>query len=302
MELRDLEYFRVAVSHGHIGRAARTLQLTQPALSKSIARLETAVGAKLLERTPRGVALTQVGRAMLARAAHIHSAVDGALREARDLSAGAAGHLRLGTGPTAGEHLLPLVCAQLLRDSPGLSIQVVVGLSDVLLAALERGELDLIFGSFPEPRVAGMNYEALGDDELTVFAGRRHPLARARRLELRQLTGVRWALPNATVTSRRTLQYLLQTHHLPAPDVALESNSTQVLLAAVAASNMVGYLPKAAVQGSGVMRQLALVDVEALRVERSLGVISRPGAYLPPVAARLMAALRQAAQIGRAHV
>ena len=78
--------------------------------------------------------------------------------------------------------------------------------------------------------------------------------------------------------------------------MALESNSTQVLLAAVAASNMVGYLPKAAVQGSGVMRQLALVDVEALRVERSLGVISRPGAYLPPVAARLMAAVRQAAR------
>jgi len=295
MELRDLEYFRVVAQHGHIGRAADELRLTQPALSKSVARLEAAVGARLLERTPRGVVLTQVGIALIARATHIHSAVDGALREARDLSSGVSGHLRIGTGPTAGEHLLPSVCAELLRGSPRLFIQVVVGLSDVLLAALERGELDLVFGSFPEPRIAGMTYESLGDDVLTVFTRKRHALARARRIDLPRLAGVRWALPNASVTSRRTLQHVLHAGRLPAPDVALESNSTQVLLAAVARSDMVGYLPTGAVRASGAMPELALLEVAPLRIERSLGVISRPGAYLPPVAARLMNALRRVA-------
>ncbi|MPZ46401.1 MAG: LysR family transcriptional regulator [Betaproteobacteria bacterium] len=295
MELRDLEYFRVVARHGHIGRAAETLKLTQPALSKSVARLEASVGARLLERTPRGVVLTQVGIALIARATHIHTAVDGALREAKDLSSGASGQLRIGTGPTAGEHILPAVCAELLRGSPRLFIQVVVGLSDVLLAALERGELDLVFGSFPEPRIAGMTYESLGEDVLTVFTRKRHALARARQIDLSQLAGVRWALPNASVTSRRTLQHAFQTSRLPAPDVALESNSTQVLLAAVARSDMVGYLPTGAVRASGAMRELALLDVAPLRIERSLGVISRPGAYLPPVAARLMNALRRVA-------
>ncbi|MGH8667471.1 MAG: LysR family transcriptional regulator [Burkholderiales bacterium] len=295
MELRDLEYFRVVARHGHIGRAAEKLGLTQPALSKSVARLEAAVGARLLERTPRGVVLTQVGIALIARATHIHTAVDGALREAKDLSSGASGQLRIGTGPTAGGHILPAVCAELLRGSPRLFIQVVVGLSDVLLAALERGELDLVFGSFPEPRIAGMTYESLGEDVLTVFTRKRHALARARQIDLSQLAGVRWALPNASVTSRRTLQHVFQTNRLPAPDVALESNSTQVLLAAVARSDMVGYLPTGAVRASGAMRELALLEVAPLRIERSLGVISRPGAYLPPVAARLMQALRRVA-------
>jgi DNA-binding transcriptional LysR family regulator len=295
MELRDLEYFRVVAQHGHIGRAAEKLGLTQPALSKSVARLESAVGARLLERTARGVVLTQVGVALIARATHIHTAVDGALREARDLGSGVSGLLRIGTGPTAGEHLLPSVCAELLRGSPGLFIQVVVGLSDVLLAALERGELDIVFGSFPEPRIAGMAYESLGEDVLTVFTRKRHALARTRQLELSQLAGVRWALPNASVTSRRTLQQVLQARRMPAPDVALESNSTQVLLAAVARSDLVGYLPTGAVRASGAMRELALLDVPPLHIERSLGVISRPGAYLPPVTARLMNALRRVA-------
>jgi DNA-binding transcriptional LysR family regulator len=295
MEFRDLEYFRVVAQHSHIGRAANQLKLTQPALSKSVARLEAAVGARLFERTPRGVVLTRVGAALIARAINIHSVVDGALREAKDMSSGVSGQLRIGTGPSAGEHLLPSVCTDLLRGSPALFIQVVVGLSDVLISALERGELDLVFGSFPEPRIAGMTYESLGEDVLTVFTRKRHALARVRQIDLPQLAGVRWALPNASVTSRRTLQRVLQACRMPTPDVALESNSTQVLLAAVARSDMVGYLPKSVVRASGVMRELVLLDVAPLRIERSLGVISRPGAYLPPVAARLMNALRRVA-------
>ena len=295
MELRDLEYFRVVAQHGHLGRAAEKLKLTQPALSKSVARLEAAVGARLLERTPRGVIPTQVGAALVTRAAQIHSAVDGALREASDLGAGTAGRLRIGTGPTAGEHLLPSVCAELLKGSPRVFIQVVVGLSDVLLAALERGELDLVFGSFPEPRVAGMTYEALGEDVLTVFTRKRHALTRADSIDLPRLSAARWALPNASVTSRRTLERVMQAAGLPSPDVALESNSTQVLLSAVARSDLVGYLPSGAVRSSGAMRDLSLLDVAPLQIERSLGVISRPGAYLPPVATRLMKVLRQVA-------
>ena len=295
MEIRDLEYFRVVAQHGHFGRAANKLGLTQPALSKSVARLEAAVGARLLERTPRGVVLTQVGAALIARATHIHSVIDGALREAKDLSSGVSGHLRIGTVPTAGEHLLPSVCVELLRGSPRLFIQVVVGHSDVLLAALGRGELDLVYGSFPEPRVAGMTYESLGKDVMTVFVRKRHALARGRQIDLTQLADVHWALPNASVTSRQTLQRVLHARRMPAPEVALESNSTQVLLAAVARSDLVGYLPTGVVRASGVTRELALLDVAPLRIERSLGVISRPGAYLPPVAARLMNALRRVA-------
>lgn len=296
MELRDLEYFRVVAEHGHIGRAAEELGLTQPALSKSVARLERSVGAPLLERTPRGVVLTHVGAALSARAIHIRSAVDGALREAKDLSSGASGLLRIGTGPTAGEHILPSVCAELLRDSPGLYVQIVVGLSDVLLAALERGELDLVFGSFPEPRIAGMTYEPLGEDVLTVFTRKRHVLARSSHAKLSQLAGVRWALPNASVTSRRTLQNILLANRMPAPDVALESSSTQALIAAVARSDMVGYLPAGALRASGAMRELALIHVPPLHVKRSLGVISRPGSYLPPVSTRLTNALRRMAR------
>ena len=67
MELRDIEYFAVIAEHGHLGRAADVLGLSQPALSKSLRRLEQALQVKLVKRTPKGVELTAEGTVLLLR-------------------------------------------------------------------------------------------------------------------------------------------------------------------------------------------------------------------------------------------
>ena len=67
MDFRDLEYFAVLADHGHMGRAAEALGLSQPALSLSLRRLERSVNAKLVKRTPKGVELTDVGSALISR-------------------------------------------------------------------------------------------------------------------------------------------------------------------------------------------------------------------------------------------
>ena len=71
MELRDLEYFSVVAEHGNVRRAAEALDLSPPALSKSLRRLEKAVGAKLVKRVPKGIELTAVGSAMVDQARRI---------------------------------------------------------------------------------------------------------------------------------------------------------------------------------------------------------------------------------------
>ena len=67
MELRDIEYFAVIAEHGHLGRAADVLGLSQPALSKSLRRLEQALQVKLVKRTPKGVELSAEGSVLLLR-------------------------------------------------------------------------------------------------------------------------------------------------------------------------------------------------------------------------------------------
>ena len=88
MELRDLEYFAAIAEYGHLGRAAEALGLSQPALSKCLRRLEKAVDAKLVMRTPKGVALTSVGAALRTHAKRLSLSLTDVVHEAADLSQG----------------------------------------------------------------------------------------------------------------------------------------------------------------------------------------------------------------------
>ena len=99
MNERDLEYFAVVAEHGHLGRAAERLGLSQPALSTSLRRLEKSGQAKLVKRTPKGVVLTVIGSALLLHLRPLRLARENVAREMADLSKGRAGVLRLAVHP-----------------------------------------------------------------------------------------------------------------------------------------------------------------------------------------------------------
>src|SRR6478609_8832206 len=98
MELRDIEYFAVIAEHGHLGRAADTLGLSQPALSKSLRRLERALQVKLVRRIPKGVELTTEGSVLFLRVRELRLSLQSVVREIADVSQGRVGHLRVGAG------------------------------------------------------------------------------------------------------------------------------------------------------------------------------------------------------------
>ena len=114
MDLRDLAYFEVIAETGHLGRAADRLGRTQPALTKCLQRLEAAIGAELFARAGRGIALTKVGEVLLGYARQMRSTMDTSLRDVKAFASGEAGHVRIGTGPTMAEYLLPQVCSNLI--------------------------------------------------------------------------------------------------------------------------------------------------------------------------------------------
>src|SRR4051812_43257893 len=124
IHLRDLKYFEVVADMGHLGQAAERLGRTQPALTKAVQRLEQAFGSALFERKGRGIQLTPVGEVLLARARLLRSATDEALREIADFAKGNAGHVRIGSGPIAADHVLPEVCSLLLAEAPETTIDI----------------------------------------------------------------------------------------------------------------------------------------------------------------------------------
>src|SRR5262249_49090340 len=136
MELRDIEYFAVIAEHGHLGRAAGALGLSQPALSKSLRRLERALQGKLVKKTPKGVGLTPEGAVLFARARELKLSLQSVAREVAEVGQGRAGQLRVGVGLPRPEELITAAFTEMLNDAPKANLIVTVSDNDVMVPAL----------------------------------------------------------------------------------------------------------------------------------------------------------------------
>ena len=143
MELRDIGYFEEIAEQRNLGRAAERLGLSQPALSKSLRRLEDALQVKLFDRNSKGLELTAEGSLLLARARDLRLSLRNVAREVSEVSEGRAGHLRIGVGPTIPTRLISSALARLFIDAPRIAARVTISDADEIVPALRKGELDL---------------------------------------------------------------------------------------------------------------------------------------------------------------
>src|SRR5262245_54967586 len=222
MELRDIEYFAVVAQHGNVRRVSEVLELSPPALSKSLRRLEASLGAKLVSRTSKGVELTPVGKALAAKVRQIRLTLDDVAREAADLGQGRAGHLRIGASPVHAEEL-PDAYITLLKESPNVTLAITVSDNDVMIPALQSGELDLVSNYLADAPYAGCIKERLYQDEPIVFASAMHPLTMKKSVTLAQIALERWALSTVHMMPWHWFYRAFQDHGLSPPRVAVET-------------------------------------------------------------------------------
>lgn len=149
MNLRDLRYLVALAEHKHFGRAADASFVSQPTLSTQIRKLEDELDVALVERTPRKILLTEVGREIAARARHVLDEVDQIRSIARRTKDPESGTLRLGLFPTLGPYLLPHVVPGLRARFPRLELLLIEEKSEILLQRLREGRLDATLLALP---------------------------------------------------------------------------------------------------------------------------------------------------------
>lgn len=185
-ELRHLVYFRELARQLHFRRAAETLAVAQPALSRALAQLEAALGVDLLNRTRRGAELTPAGRLLLERVEPLLRNVDAMRAELRELGQGAVGHLRIAFTGLAMATVLPGILREFHRRHPGIRLELNESPTSVQLAALQAGELGCGF-FHPDSPTPGLKTHLLLRERNGVLLPASHPLAAAPRLRLRDL-------------------------------------------------------------------------------------------------------------------
>ncbi len=186
MELRHLRYFVAVAEELNFTHAAAKLRLAQPALSRQIRALEEELQTSLFERTHSGVLLTHAGRTFLPRARAILSAADDAANEARTASGVISGRVTIGY-PT-GLHLnyLAPVIASFRKAHPRVELDFFHGLPPEQLKALAEATIDIGFVTFPV-RLDGFGHRVIWRVPFEVVLPMRHPLAKRRSFELRDL-------------------------------------------------------------------------------------------------------------------
>jgi DNA-binding transcriptional LysR family regulator len=287
LDLRDLRYFEAIADAGHMGRAARALHRSQPALTGAIRRLEGKLGTLLFERAGRGIRLTAAGEALHARARTLRIAAREAEREVADIGRGHAGLVRIGMVPTAAQYLLRPLCDLVLHDAPGLAFKTVIANNDVLRAALRAGDVDLTVNltSAGDDEVAS---HVLFSDECVVVASRAHPLFR-KRVAMRELLRYGWLMGSPTLATREWLDQAFRNRGLPVPTVRIETNQVLLLRTVIEETDLLSFVSRRHLTPRGGLREVALRET-TMRREFALGY--RKASYLSPAALRVIEALK----------
>ncbi|MEP7063704.1 MAG: LysR family transcriptional regulator [Betaproteobacteria bacterium] len=229
---RTLHQFVVVAQERSLTAAAQKLAVTQPALTKSIQRLEDDLGVRLLERLPRGVTLTGYGRALLPHAQRIDADCRLADLEMLAYGGGHTGQLKLGTGLMFGATLVPSAIAVVHARYPGITFQIDSAATDVNYPRLLAGELDMLFGVLPplEALPEHLTYRVITEIGLRVIAGAQHPLLARRRVQARELAQYPWAVMQHDRDLVTSLTATLRREGATAVHIAVEATSLSSLV------------------------------------------------------------------------
>lgn len=292
LDARRLALLREVVRHGSFSRAASALYLTQPAISRQIAKLEDEAGVRLLERGARGLRLTDAGRVAFERAEAIAGHLAAAEAELEAIATLTAGRLRLSAFPTAASTLVLEAIGVFRRRHPKVELSFVESGTNAGLRRLRGGEVDLALAFRERGRPVphewdGLQTEHLLVDPLHVALPASHPLASRDRVLLRDLAGEGWVQPVNAGTTGITYQACLAAGFEPRI-VALSDHApiTQGLVA-----RGVGVALVSSLTIPHARKDVAIRPLKPRGPERDVFAVSLPGELRPPAIAAMTAIL-----------
>lgn len=279
-----VQAFVAIAEQGNFRRAADTLHITQTALTRRLQNLESFLGVKMVERTTRSVALTQIGREFLPQCRRLLGDLAAALAEIRETGKTLRGDVSIACVPTAGVQYLPRIIRRYSARHPQNRIRILDHASNGVAAAVLRREAE--FGiNIAEPHHAELVSEPLLQDRFVLICRDDHPLAGRKTLRWRQL-GAHPLIFAGTDSVNRPLLDLALGRAVPALPAFYEVQRSSTAVGLVASGVAAAVVPSLAIQPGTypTIRTVALTDPV---VSRTVVLITRRNAQLSPAAQAL---------------
>lgn len=268
LKFNQLMIFELVLESGSFVRAANTMGLTQPAITKAIYDLESFFGAPLFDRSNRGVTPTEFGVMLGRRVKSLIAETRYMTEEVNAYRSGAAGHVIVGTLISAAAKLLPRALVKLRQATPGVQITVREGTTAHLFPALATGDLDIVVGRLPEQELPlahafPLVHEVLFDESFCAVVGTGNPLVARSGLQLAELMQCDWIFPLQESPSYNAVEKLFRGAGLGLPVGHVKSLSMLTNIGMLIETNMIALMPRAAAiqfVDSGLLQILDLPD------------------------------------------
>ncbi|KPW65191.1 Regulatory protein, LysR substrate-binding protein [Pseudomonas savastanoi pv. nerii] len=289
-DLNDLQAFRAVVENGSFRKAAETVQITQPALSRRIEKLESALNVKLFERTTRRVSLTTVGRAFLPQVERILDDLDIALMTIDGVGSTRMGSVTIACVPSAAYYFMPQVISEFHKLFPKIRIRVMDASANEVNSAVALGEAD--FGvSFSGNLAPEVDFELLLQERYVMACRRDHPLATCASVSWEEMYRHDYIALDITSGNRLVLDQALALSR-PNKESICETRHVTTMIGLVEAGLGVAAVPSIAMPMTA-HPFLVSVPLVAPEVVRNVGLIKRRGRTLTPAALELERLVRK---------
>lgn len=292
MTFEQLRVFVAVAERLHVTRAAAALQLTQSAVSASLAALETQHGVKLFDRVGRRIELTEAGATFLPEARALLARLETAELLLEDLARETRGRLRIHASQTVASYWLPPRLVALHEAHPGIELQLTVGNTAQVAEAVVQGAADL---GFVEGEVSHdqLQQRVVARDELVLVVASGHPWAARSAVPPSDYPRQTWILREPGSGTRSVFEAHLGRAGLTLAELAvgLELPSNEAVLAAVAAGDGVSVLSRRAVESAAAAGWVRALPIEG--AERPFAVLTHPARHRTRALAAMLTLLSE---------
>jgi DNA-binding transcriptional LysR family regulator len=275
MDLRHLRNMLSVMEEGSLGKAAEKLHISQPALTKSIQRLEEQLGVKLFERKARGMESTSYAESLRAYAQSACVGMTQAVKEINALKNGTEGVITVAGPPMIASDLLPDVVVRLAAERPNLQLRI-VSQNQELFTSLLAGEFTLVVAMlYNEMPKIGLTKRWLFDDRLVLVMRPGHPASKLKKIKPQDLLGYKWAFSDNDTWHRRRLELYFEQFGLGMPRASVESREPAILKSIIMKSDHVGVLAKIGVEREIAEGTLTAIEIDSPFMMRPIGIVRR---------------------------
>ena len=271
-----LLYLAAIGEHGSFVRAARSLHISQPALSLSVQRIEELAGTELVERGRKGAQLTPAGEVLARRGLEIQGALSSAAEEISLFKQGISGKLRIGGATLSTNIMIPEIIKQILHVSSDVVINVIEGVDEELLDMLSRNELDVVLSApGQKANLTNIDSQPLFCAKTVLVVRTGHPLQSRAEVSLAELNNELWAIPPEGGAFRKQLEALFTANEIPFPNRIIEAASLPILTRIVRSSDAITLAAAQVIRDDMSHGQLSYINVKEAVALREFAIHTR---------------------------